>query len=253
MGREELLLTEKLTKDFGGLRAVDHVDLVVRRGEIHGIIGPNGAGKTTLFNLITGYLRPTEGRILFKGKRIEGLPPHRIVYLGIARTFQIVRPFTELSVLENVLVAWGHRHYGGMGPFLPYSRERRRAMEILEEVGLSDRAHLPAGTLPIGHQRRLEIARAMALEPELMLLDEPAAGLTEEEISELKGVVRSLVDRGITVVLVEHRMTFVMDICGIITVRDHGRVIAEGAPEEVAHDPAVIEAYLGAGSADASG
>lgn len=232
---------------------MDHVDLVIRRGEIHGIIGPNGAGKTTLFNLITGYLRPTEGRIRFKGRRIDGLPPHRIVYLGIARTFQIVRPFTELSVLENVLVAWGHRYYGGIGPFRPYAHERRRALEILEAVGLADRAGLHAGTLPIGLQRRLEIARAMALEPELMLLDEPAAGLTEEEIAELKELVRGLVERGITVALVEHRMTFVMDICRVITVLDHGRVIAEGAPEEVAHDPAVIEAYLGTGSADAAG
>ncbi len=249
----ELLETEGLTKDFGGLRAVDHVDLVVRRGEIHGVIGPNGAGKTTLFNLITGYLRPTYGAIHFKERRIDGLPTHRIVTLGIARTFQIVRPFTELSVLENVLVAWGHRYYRKTGPFRPYANARRRAREILESVGLADRADIPAGTLPIGLQRRLEIARAMALEPELMLLDEPAAGLTEEEIGGLKELVGRIVATGVTVVLVEHRMSFVMDICEVITVLDHGRVIAEGAPEEVAHDPAVIEAYLGTGSVNAAG
>lgn len=249
----ELLVTEGVTKDFGGLRAVDHVDLSVKQGEIRGIIGPNGAGKTTLFNLITGYLRPTEGKITFKGRRIDGLPPHRVVSLGIARTFQIVRPFTELSVLENVLVAWGHRRYYGIGPFLPYKGEQRRVLEILEEVGLVERAHLPAGTLPIGLLRRLEIARAMALEPELILMDEPAAGLTEEEIRELKELVRQIVKGGITIILVEHRMTFVMDICEVITVLDRGRVIAEGTPTEVARNPAVIEAYLGAGSADAAG
>jgi len=242
-----LLATQDLTKDFGGLRAVDGVDLRVEKGEIHGIIGPNGAGKTTLFNLITGYLKPTRGRIQFRGRRIDGLEPHRVVTLGIARTFQIVRPFTELSVLENVLVAWGHRHYYGLGPFKSFRPAKRKALEILESVGLAQKRDLPASALPIGLQRRLEIARALALEPELMLLDEPAAGLTEEEIGELKGLVREIVTKGITVVLVEHRMTFVMDICQVITVLDRGRVIAEGTPTQVASDRQVIEAYLGTG------
>jgi branched-chain amino acid transport system ATP-binding protein len=241
-----MLITQNLCKYFGGLKAVDGIDLEIKEGAIHGIIGPNGAGKTTLFNLISGYYRPTQGGIWFNGEKIDGLEAHEIVRKGIARTFQIVRPFTELSVLENVLVAYGYRYYrGALSLFGSYRGSQKACFKILDFVGLAEKSDLPAGALPIGMLRQLEIARAIALNPSLLLLDEPVSGLTEEEKGVLKNLIRKVVEEKVTVILVEHTMSFVMDVCERITVLDHGRVIAEGTPSEVANDERVIEAYLG--------
>jgi branched-chain amino acid transport system ATP-binding protein len=243
-----LLAVTALSKEFDGLRALDAVSFTAEAGEILGIIGPNGAGKTTLFNLISGIYPPSSGGINFRGESILNLKPHQISRRGIGRTFQIVRPFQNLDVETNVLVAYGHRFYSSLwksaGPF--------RQPEILEEVqALIERAGLRlyakqlAKNLPLGFKKRLEIARALALKPRLLLLDEPSAGLRFEESAQLMDLIHQVGDQGIGVLLIEHNMQVVMDLCKRILVLDHGCRIAEGSPEEIRSNPQVIQAYLG--------
>ncbi len=249
-----MLEVRGLTCHFGGVRAVDGVDFTIPRGGIHAIIGPNGAGKTTLFNLITGVIRPTAGEILFEERNIAGLPPERLARLGISRTFQNLRIFFNMTVLENVLVGRHlHLYRGALGALFRTPRFRRSeaeaqafAEELLARVGLADWRHRPAEGLPYGALKRLEIARALAAEPRLLLLDEPAAGCNEAETREIAELIGSLAAAdGITVVLVEHDMHLVMNICDHIIVLDHGRKLAEGSAREIREDPRVIEAYLG--------
>lgn len=243
-----LLEVTHLSKEFDGLRAVDGVSFNAEGGEILGIIGPNGAGKTTVFNLISGIYPPSSGEISFQRSSILRLKPHQISRLGIGRTFQIVRPFQNLDVQTNILVAFGHRFY----PSLWRSTERFRRPEILEEIqkliertGLRPYAGQLAKNLPLGIKKRLEIARALALKPRLLLLDEPSAGLRFEESTQLMALIRQVRDQGIGVLLIEHNMQVVMDLCKRIVVLDHGSKIAEGSPEEIRSNPHVIQAYLG--------
>ena len=249
-----------IAKNFGGLQVLHNISLTVPERGIFGLIGPNGAGKTTVFNLITGLLAPTSGTIEFRGRPLNGLAPHRITRCGIARTFQNIRIFKDMSLRENVLVALGRQQrYGAMRVLWPSARwrsaqrrERAEAEMLLAKVGLADKAAILAGKLPYGEQRRLEIARALATAPELLLLDEPAAGMNGAEKQQLMEEIVKLEASGLAILIIEHDMRFVMGLCRQIAVLNFGQLIAEGTAAEIRANPAVVEAYLGEESADAA-
>ena len=253
-----LLNVQEITKIFGGLVALNEVEFTVEEGSVVGLIGPNGAGKTTVFNCITGNYVPEQGDILFEGRSIKGLKPHAIVELGIARTFQAIRLFSRLSVLENVLAGRHCRLKSGLFASMFHTRAQRReeaqaverCMYELKFVGIDKLWSEEAGSLAYGRQRLLEVARALATDPKLIILDEPAGGMNEQETGELVDLIAAIRERGITVLLIEHDMRLVMKICEKLVVLDNGNCIAQGPPATVRAQKAVIEAYLGTDDGD---